>query len=323
MNQALLLELQKKTEEELRLAQSGNIDRSLYISAGDRKTYTPEIDCALLLEHGKYITLHRHPRGVHFPRHTHNYVEMVYMCSGKTTHLIGDSTVTLREGELLLLGQSAKQEILPAAENDIAVNFIILPEFFDTTLQMMGNEESPLRDFLLACLSGKQPLVNFLHFAVSDILPIQNLVENLIWTLSGKQQNKRSINKWTMALLFTQLTYHTETLYLPPVDSVEQRMLYVLRYIDNRYRDGSLSEIARDLHYDEAFLSREIKRSMGKTYTELLQDKRLSQAAFLLQSTKLSVRNIAEHVGYENISYFHRIFAMRFGATPHKYRKCK
>jgi AraC-like DNA-binding protein len=35
------------------------------------------------------------------------------------------------------------------------------------------------------------------------------------------------------------------------------------------------------------------------------------------------VDEIANAVGYENLSYFHRLFAARFGQSPKKYRDCK
>ena len=79
-------------------------------------------------------------------------------------------------------------------------------------------------------------------------------------------------------------------------------------------------EAAKLLHYDFYWLSHEIKNQTGKTYTELLQDKRLSQAAYLLKNTKIGVDDISKAVGYENKSYFHRIFAKQFEMSPKKYR---
>ena len=75
-----------------------------------------------------------------------------------------------------------------------------------------------------------------------------------------------------------------------------------------------------ELHYDTCWLSREIKRHTGKTYTDLVQDKRLSQAAYLLTYTAMPVIDIGPAVGYENISYFHRIFQKKYGMTPRTYR---
>ena len=63
-----------------------------------------------------------------------------------------------------------------------------------------------------------------------------------------------------------------------------------------------------------------LRRLTGKNYTELVQNKRLTQAAYLLETTGLSVADIGERVGYENMSYFHRIFKERYGISPKKYR---
>ena len=74
------------------------------------------------------------------------------------------------------------------------------------------------------------------------------------------------------------------------------------------------------LHCDISSLSREIRRKTGKTYTELVQEKRLNQAAFLLRTTERKVEDIALAVGYENISYFHRIFRREYGLSPRQFR---
>ena len=81
-----------------------------------------------------------------------------------------------------------------------------------------------------------------------------------------------------------------------------------------------LTEAAQLLHYDLCWLSRQLKQKTGKTYTQLAQEKRLAQAAFLLRSTDRNVADISVAVGYENISYFHRIFAAAYGKSPKHYR---
>lgn len=48
---------------------------------------------------------------------------------GETIHVVDGRELKLKEGELLFLNQHAVQEIQPAGQDDIAVNFIILPEF--------------------------------------------------------------------------------------------------------------------------------------------------------------------------------------------------
>ena len=317
MDERILARLGVVTNEEAQiLSGRTSIDRSIYMNDGSRDVITGK----KLLEQGKQITVRPHTRFVHFPEHTHDYVEIVYMCRGKTTHIVNDTRIVLSEGELLLMGQNTRQEILPAGEGDIAVNFIVQPEFFGGTLDFLGSEETPLRDFIVRCLCGDNPS-GYLHFKVADVKPVQNLVENLLWTLISDTPNRRSINQLTMGLLFVQLLNHTDKLTIG--NKEQDTIVWVLRYIEEHFADGSLTEIADILHYDVTWLCREIKRRTGKTYTQLLQEKRLTQAAWLLRNTNQKVADIGISVGYENLSYFHRIFAQHFGISPKAYRDCK
>lgn len=316
MNKEILDELKKITPEEA----EAQLNSDGFNSAIYQTSPNSIFDAKKLLEAGKLISIRKHSRFIHFPKHSHNYVEVIYMCSGSTHHIINGNEVLLEEGELLFLNQNAIQEILPAQENDIGVNFIILPEFFDYALTMLDEGANPLRSFVLDCMRGENKSSAYLHFKVSEILPIQNLVENLIWTLMNHQQNKRSINQATMGLLLMQLLNYADSAETDAKNDGDILAIAVLSYIEEHYRDAELSTLANELHYDIYFLSREIKRLTGNNFTDLLQQKRLTQAAYLLSHTALSVSDISIRVGYENISFFHRLFRKNFGMTPRQYR---
>ena len=312
ISEILLRKLSAVSPEEQKLLEGSEIQRGIYMEAD-----SDIIDAKKLLDIGRLIDIRPHTRFAHFPEHSHNYVEVVYMCQGTTTHIANGKTIVLHPGELLFLGQGARQEILPAGEKDIAVNFIILPQFFDKALEMLGGEETPLRKFIVDSLRGDN--ANCLYFQVADVLPIQNLMENLIWTLLGSPTpNRRSVCQNTMGLVFMQLLNYTDRLASQTAE--EAAIVRVLRYIEENYRSGSLTDIAGQLHYDLYWLSREIKRRTGKTYKELLQEKRLTQAAYFLKNTGLHVDEVGDAVGYSNLSYFHRIFAEKYGMSPKKYR---
>lgn len=316
MNQEILDRLGVITDEEREIINGRTeIDRNRYTEGRDLV-----IDSKKMLEHGKMISIRPHTRFVHFPKHKHNYIEVIYMCKGETVHYIDGEKVVLKTGELLFLNQHATQEILPAGEKDIGINFIILPEFFDTAFEMMGEEENLLRDFLVGCLCFDPRYASYLHFQVADVLPVQNLVENMVWTLLSDQPNKRSINQVTMGLLFLQLMHYTDKIS-HTLESFEQKLIFqVLTYINENYKEGELTELSALLNYNIYWLSRAIKRLTGRTYKELLQVKRLNQASVLLLNTRLSVTDISIAVGYDNTSYFHRIFRNYYGMSPKEYR---
>ena len=95
----------------------------------------------------------------------------------------------------------------------------------------------------------------------------------------------------------------------------------VLSYVDEHYKNGTLSELAEMMGYDVYWLSREIKKRTGKTYKELLLSKRMQQASYLLTKSSLPVTDIIELVGYDNSSYFYRKFKEKYGLSPKEYRK--
>lgn len=314
MHQEILDRLTPITAEERSILEGRNtIDRDLYMQ-GQGNT----VNAKKLLSAGKLITVRPHTRFIHFPEHVHDYVEVVYMCAGQTTHIVNGKRIVLEQGDLLFLSQSASHEVCKAGVGDVAVNFIILPDFFSTALSAIGEDETPLRHFLVDCLCGHNSEQGYLYFDISEVKPIQNLVENLLWTLIQETPNKRKVSQMTMALLFLQLTGQTEKLITG--DREDAAIIKVLRYVETDYVSGRLTELAQMLHYDLSWLSREIKRKTGKTFTQLVQDKRLAQAAFLLRNTDKNVTDISFAVGYENVSYFYRIFASAYGMSPKDYR---
>lgn len=298
------------TEEEKAILEGkSEIDRARYM------TGTGDVVMAeRLMASGKLISVRPHTRFVHFPEHTHDYIELVYMCSGSTTHIVNGNVIRLNEGELLFLSRNARQEILRAEKDDIAVNFIILPAFFTRSISVLGTEKTPLREFIVNSLCADDNGPGYLHFKVSDVLPIQNLMENLLFTLISKTYNKREVHRTTMDLLFLHLLSYTE--YLSGDTKQDTLIMRVLRYAEEHYKNGSLSEAAKLLHRDSASLSRQIKQLTGKNFTDIIQDKRLSQAAYLLRNTEMTVADISRAVGYENVSYFYRCFEKRYGCLP-------
>ena len=265
---------------------------------------------------GRRIALYRHPLTGSQAR-SRDYPELLYLVRGRARLRIGTAAVTLEPGELLLLGQNTPVELLPMEPGAQAVSFFVKPELFGDILAFLGTEQTPLREFVLRCLGQETPY-GYLHFRVGAVRQVTNLMENLLLHLLERPDSRRAIPLYTLGLLFVQLLEESDKLTMGIRE--QQSILGVLRYLERNYAGGSLTEAARALHCDVAWLSREIKRRTGRTYTELLQERRLRQAAWLLEHTTQRVSDIALSLGYENVSYFHRIFREHYGLSPKKYR---
>lgn len=312
MKKELIERLSQITDEEkIILKGKKDVDRKLYYLSQQN-----EIDASLLIKKGRLIDIRPNTRFIHFPEHTHNFVEFVYMLEGQTRHLIDGNRITLHSGDLLFMNQHARQEIEPAGEKDIAVNFIILPEFFDEVLKRIGDTKSALCDFLISCLTEKNMGGNYMYFDVSGITPVQNLMENLTILMLESPDDNRIISQQTMALLLLHLMNETEHLHMSDNSYDKKMMLTLLDYIDTNYRDASFTEFC-DLHHTDIYsMGRIIKKNTGKSFTVLLAEKRMSQTLWLLQNTRLTIADISVAVGYENTSYFYRLFEKTFGKSP-------
>jgi AraC-like DNA-binding protein len=184
-----------------------------------------------------------------------------------------------------------------------------------------------LANFVINTLRRDGQKGEYLYFRVSGILQIQNLMENLITSLvTGTDGdgvvNRNRINQTTMGLLFMYLLDSVQSAESLNPDQYENMIVMsTLDYIDRNYPTAALGELAENLKLPVHTLSRMIKRSAGGNFTELLQRKRLNRAVSLLVETDEPINDIIDKVGYENHSYFHRVFKARYGMTPHAFRK--
>lgn len=102
--------------------------------------------------------------------------------------------------------------------------------------------------------------------------------------------------------------------------SREELVQAALDEITKNYREASLSNVARSYGVSLAYVSECVRAQTGRTYKELLQKHRMETAARLLRRSDWNIQQIITHVGYENTSYFYRLFHERYGLSPREYR---
>lgn len=316
MHHKLLEKLMPVTEEEIKILEGGGIEKNIYSENGDFVIDSRKLLCA-----GKFIEIRKHTRFIHFPKHRHNYIEIVYMCSGSTTHIVNDDVIELKEGDLLFLNQCAVHEVMPAGENDIAINFIILPEFLSRIFTILEQESGPLGNFITNSLLSKKEGHSYLYFNVAGLFPIQSLVETLIWSITEASGQKLNVIQYTLALIHIYLINFSEKIHISPGGPKDKFMVSVLKYINEKYQSATLTELSQLLNYDLSWVSKEIKKRTGKTFKELLHEKKMTQAAHLLNNTTMSISDIIEIIGYKNSSFFFRQFKARYGMSPKQFRK--
>ena len=317
MQQELLDHLKKITKEEQKILDGrAEVDKEIYTSGRDFI-----VDSRKMLDEGKLITVRTHTRFVHFPAHRHNFIEVLYVCEGSVTNIIDGKKVVVGKGELLFLNQYTKHELLPAGESDIAINFMILPEFFDVAYTMAGSNNI-LADFLVHVLRQNEEKGEYLHFRVAEVLQIQNLLENMIYSLVTGKGDQNRINQTTMGLIFLYLLDSVQYAEMRVPNQYENMIaMTTLDYIEQNYKTATLTELCVKLHLPMHVLSKMIKKNTGFNFKELLQRKRMNKAIELMCETELPISDIIAAVGYENGSYFHRVFREKYHVTPRAFRE--
>ncbi len=107
--------------------------------------------------------------------------------------------------------------------------------------------------------------------------------------------------------------------------SESDRSGYLVRnlkhYADTHYLyEIHLSQLAEIFHYNEKYIGRIFKKEMGISFRQYVNQHRLDYAKNLLSTTDDSILEVALCSGFNNISYFNRIFKERFSCSPKEFR---
>lgn len=317
MSQYILNELLQITEEEKSILEHRTkVSKELYTSKANFI-----IESEKFLSKGKMIAIRKHTRFIDFPLHKHDYIEVNYVFSGELEQIVGGRPITLRKGELLLLNQYIDHEIKACGEGDIVINFIIRPEFFEFIFSFLSSENI-VSDFLINSLFNNTQYGQFLYFRVADSKSIQNLVEKMIHEIMNPSPFSESEIKLYMGLFLIELIKNSDKVERKEEASIQHYLIVEsLKYIEENFKEASLYELADLLNQSYYGLSKTIKKATSHTFKELLQERRLTKAKELLEMTEMPITSIIEQVGYDNISYFYRIFKKKYGLTPKEYKK--
>lgn len=252
--------------------------------------------------------------------HHHPELQLVYIIEGRGDLYIGDSITSFGPKSLFLIGSN---------QNHI---FKSAPEYFE-------KDSSKTSRSISVFFHEKSLGENF--FNISEMSTIRHLIERskrgiyfypqvaeLIGERLCKLTQKSGFSKFIEILnILNELACIQSFEYLakvcsknPPTDQESSKVNDVINYILTHYKeDIELETIAAVAHYSKAAFCKFFKQHTRKTFSEFLNEVRISQACKLLQQGDLSISRIGYESGYNNISHFNRQFKKHTGLTPSKY----
>lgn len=104
-------------------------------------------------------------------------------------------------------------------------------------------------------------------------------------------------------------------------NSSDVLMENIKSYIDeNLLHDFSMEDLAAIFNYNEKYLGRLFKQKTGITVKEYCNLAKVEKAKALLAGSSMNIANIAACAGYNNVTYFNRVFKKATGQSPVEYR---
>ncbi len=315
-NKKTIKYLEKLTDEEKKILEGNYIDRVIYT---EKKDF--EVDSKKLLHDNELINIRKHTRFIEFPEHKHNYIEMAYVVQGQMTQIIKGKEINLKKGEIIFLNQHISHKIKASKEEDIIINFIIKPEFFEYILNVI-DKENIISKFLFSTIYGGSRKGEFLCFFVGEIKTVQNTIEQIVEEIMKESLLGKAKIKFLVGILFIELLNNPQLIFSYSGDNYDmKRMMEILKYIEEEYKRCNLKELSQKIKQPDYKICKLVKKTTGLTFIELVQEKRFEKTLELLRTSNFTIEDIINQIGYQNESYFYRIFKKKFGVSPKEYKE--
>lgn len=246
--------------------------------------------------------------------HYHDAYEIYYLVSGERRYFIKDRTYHIITGDLVIINTNELHKTNQAGSpfhERIMLNF--KKEF------LKGWDES--NTFLSIFNRG----VNVLRL---DPLQQSRIHELLLKIINECENQHEGFMEYSKALLMELLIqifrYLQQTPRIIQDQSSEtlEKIFEVVRYLNDHYHEHLTLKTIKDRFFISPYhFSRTFKKITGFNFIEYLNSVRTREAQKLLKESKLSITEISEKVGFDNLTHFGRVFKKITGVSPSYYRK--
>lgn len=260
--------------------------------------------------------------------HRHEYFQMLVTLSGEAAHIIGGSVRRVRRGAVtFVLPYRSHVCVMPPEAEYVVINFSLRFLRPDSALDPLeleyanANAVPEIAPFLV------QENVDFVMN--DDDLP---WLRTMLASMLRENRERRPFSSMMLRSHLLELIGAVCRLNEPALNqALDARRAHgnrrdwlarVMRLIRERLADDlSLQHAADAVNLSPSHLAHALKRETGRTFTELLTQRRMDRARELLVNSSLRLADIARATGFADESYFARRFRQRFGVSPGEYRR--
>ena len=249
--------------------------------------------------------------------HWHREFEFVKVMHGIVFCLIGNKQIRLEEGEGLFINTRVVHRI-ENCQNGVISNILFSPDLIAAETSIIY--EKYIRDFIESDCSHivLRPDMEWQEQALGKL-------DDIFKTCSSKKlceldMHIRICDLWMLLCSHREALVKMEKLGISLRS--QSRLRKMMRYIETNYSEKLyLEDIAQAANISKSEAIRCFQMGMQISPVEYLNQYRLYQAKIELETTEDSIIHIAVGAGYDNSSYFTRIFKRTYGITPRELRR--
>ena len=249
--------------------------------------------------------------------HTHDFIEIVYILSGKGVQTVDGKTYDVRRGDMLFINYGSVHGF-ELEENSSYINICFSPETVGKDIITSDNAFSVLSLTAFNEMRCDEDS-GMLTFLGDEREEIENILSAMLREYKGKGYAWETVVGNYLNILITYMLRKTQAGALG--SELDETWRELAEYIDNHLRTKlTLSDLAGKCFYNPSYFSRVFKEKFGMSLVEYITRKRLAFAVKLLSESELSVDEISETAGFSDRSGFYHAFAKYIGGAPSDYR---
>jgi AraC-like DNA-binding protein len=186
----------------------------------------------------------------------------------------------------------------------------------DYLRQLLAPEAERVLEALLPFLREESPLPDQLYLVASNLI-VAGVVDAMLHP--PPVGSLRLFYEAKLRELISFLCFREPEVIVAPDDSrLQQALAYLEAHLN---RADALQTLPQHLRLSSRQCQRLFRVALGRSPSECLTELRMRRAATLLNTTRMSISEIALEVGYLSLSHFSRVFQHHFGKTPRAFRQ--
>lgn len=273
-------------------------------------------------DHTFPLSIYRLGIAEELPPHYHDNFEILFVKAGEMNITIGSETYHARKGSIFFVNMYQVHSAV-SKEKKRCVFYAIV---FDKSILDMINTNNYYIEYIKPFIDGQERFPGNISFDSDLYFEIRSSLDLMLEEYKSKELAYEIFIKTAIERLFASLVRHSKVLTentsnkLSITEKYLLDMLYI--YIQKNYmKPITLDDISSYLKINKYYFCRLIKKLTGRSYTQFLNMYRIRQSEILLRTSTLTIGDISERSGFQNLSYFNRIFLKYTGSTPSKLKK--